>query len=127
MPKGKKLSLKQKRFADDYIETGNATEAAERNYNVKNRNVAKSLGNENLTKPDIMAYIADKAADASSMIYKLSQNAKAEGIRYTASKDILDRAGYKPVDKSDITSQGEKIIIIPAELMKKNESPSSTE
>ena len=49
----KRLTLKQLKFIQIYIETGNATKAAMRVYNCKNENVAKSLGSENLTKPYI--------------------------------------------------------------------------
>lgn len=50
-----KLTEKQKRFADYYIELGNATEAAKRaGYSHK---TAKSIGQENLTKPAIRNYI----------------------------------------------------------------------
>lgn len=53
-----KLTEKQKRFADYYIETGNATEAAIRaGYSKK---TARFIGNENLTKPNIKAYIDEK-------------------------------------------------------------------
>lgn len=53
-----KLSVKQKRFADYYIETGNATEAAIRaGYSKK---TARFIGNENLTKPHIKAYIDER-------------------------------------------------------------------
>lgn len=53
-----KLTVKQKRFADYYIETGNATEAAIRaGYSKK---TARFIGNENLTKPNIKAYIDEK-------------------------------------------------------------------
>ena len=97
-----KLTKKQKGFVKDYLDTGNATESAERNYNVKDRDVARSIGSENLTKPDIRAYLADKSNDAVSMVYTLSQTAENEGVRLNASKDILDRAGYKPVDKSEV-------------------------
>ena len=45
-----KLTEKQKRFIDYYIETGNATESARKaGYSKK---TAKSIGNENLTKLD---------------------------------------------------------------------------
>jgi phage terminase small subunit len=50
-----KLTEKQKRFADYYIETGNATESA-----VKagySRKTAKEIASENLTKPNIKEYI----------------------------------------------------------------------
>ncbi|MCY7581476.1 MULTISPECIES: terminase small subunit [Bacillus] len=53
-----KLTEKQKRFADYYIELGNATEAARKaGYSSK---TAKSIGQENLTKPDIKTYIKER-------------------------------------------------------------------
>ncbi len=48
-----KLTKKQQGFVEDYLETGNATEAAERNYDVKDRSVANAIGAENLSKPSI--------------------------------------------------------------------------
>jgi hypothetical protein len=53
----KRLTLKQLKFIQIYIETGNATKAAMTVYNCKNENTAKSLGSENLTKPDIACEI----------------------------------------------------------------------
>lgn len=51
----KKLTPKQKAFADYYIETGNATYAAIRaGYSKK---TARVIGQENLTKPAIKQYI----------------------------------------------------------------------
>lgn len=53
-----KLTEKQKRFCDYYIETGNATEAAIRaGYSQK---TARFIGAENLTKPNIKKYIGDR-------------------------------------------------------------------
>lgn len=50
-----KLTPKQQAFCDYYIETGNATEAAMKaGYS---RKTAKSIGQENLTKPDLKEYI----------------------------------------------------------------------
>lgn len=59
-----KLTLKQQKFCDYYIETGNATEAAKRaGYSEK---TARVIGQENLLKPAISDYInirIEKAAD----------------------------------------------------------------
>lgn len=53
-----KLTEKQKRFADYYIETGNATESAiKAGYSKK---TARVIGQENLTKPAIKSYIDEK-------------------------------------------------------------------
>ncbi len=50
-----KLTLKQQRFADEYIISANATEAAiKAGYSEK---TARAIGNENLSKPYIKAYI----------------------------------------------------------------------
>jgi phage terminase small subunit len=94
-----KLTLKQAKFAQGYLETGNATEAANLVYRVKNRNTAHAIGAENLRKPTIREYLDEKAENAAEMIYQLSQQADSEYVRLGASKDILDRAGYF-VDKN---------------------------
>jgi len=53
-----KLTERQKAFCDYYIETLNATEAARRaGYSEK---TAKEIGCENLTKPNIQAYIQER-------------------------------------------------------------------
>ena len=44
------LTLKQRKWIKEYIETGNATEASMRAYDVKSREVAASIGHENLIK-----------------------------------------------------------------------------
>lgn len=58
-----KLTLKQQRFADEYIISGNATEAAiKAGYSKK---TARSIADENLTKPDIKTYIDEKLKELS--------------------------------------------------------------
>lgn len=89
-----KITNKQKKFIDEYLNIGNATEAAMQAYKPKNRATARSIGSENLTKPNIRAYLEEKGANAAAMIYKLSQKAKNEAVRLNASRDILDRVGY---------------------------------
>lgn len=50
-----KLNAKQKRFCLEYVQDYNATKAAIRaGYSQK---TARSMGSENLTKPDILAYV----------------------------------------------------------------------
>lgn len=54
----KDLTPKQKAFADEYLKCGNATEAARRaGYNSKS---ARQIGTENLSKPSIFEYIAER-------------------------------------------------------------------
>lgn len=49
----KKITIKQKKFIDRYIETGNATQAAFEVFNVKSRHNAKILGWNYLQKPKV--------------------------------------------------------------------------
>lgn len=68
-----KLTVKQKKFADYYIETGNATESAIRaGYSEK---TAKEMGYENLTKPHIKNYIDKRLKELED-----KQIAKAEEV-----------------------------------------------
>lgn len=54
----KKLTIKQKKFADEYIIRGNATQAAiKAGYSKK---TARFTGAENLTKPNIKSYIDER-------------------------------------------------------------------
>lgn len=56
-----KLTPKQRKFCDFYIETCNATEAAiKAGYS---ENTAKEIGYENLTKPHIKVYIDQRMAE----------------------------------------------------------------
>ena len=73
-----KLTPKQQKFADYYIETGNATESAIRaGYS---KRTAKEIGSENLTKLHISSYIdermkqlqSERIADATEVLETLT-------------------------------------------------------
>jgi phage terminase small subunit len=78
------VTEKQKRFCDEYLIDLNATQAAIRaGYSAK---TAKAIGCENLTKPDIQAYIQEqldriheqKTADAQEVIEYLTSVMRGE-------------------------------------------------
>ena len=55
------MTPRQKKFCEYYIQSGNATDAARKaGYSEK---TARAIGNENLTKPDIQAYIHERIGD----------------------------------------------------------------
>ena len=59
-----RLTTKQRLFADEYIKSGNATQSAiKAGYSPK---TVRSIGQENLTKPDIKSYIDAKMAEIES-------------------------------------------------------------
>lgn len=58
------LTIKQKRFVDEYIISGNATDAAiKAGYS---KRTAKSIGAENLTKPDIVNALREREKEIQS-------------------------------------------------------------
>ena len=60
----RKLTPKQRKFADEYIKSGNAADAARKaGYSKRS---ARSVGQENLTKPDIKQYIDERMAEIAS-------------------------------------------------------------
>lgn len=60
----RKLTPKQRKFADEYIKSGNAADAARKaGYSKRS---ARSVGQENLTKPDIKKYIDEQMAEIAS-------------------------------------------------------------
>ncbi len=79
----KRLTLKQLKFIQRYLETKNATQAAMEVYRCKNLRVAAALGSENLTKPDIACEI-DKYRKEGGLSIQKAINAINDG--YDAEK-----------------------------------------
>lgn len=104
-----KLTLKQKIFIEAYLEKKNATQAALKAYDTTDYNTAGNIGSENLKNPKIMAFLEAAAEEAAGNIMQLAQTARNETVRLNANKDILDRAGYEPIKKVDVTSKGKKL------------------
>ena len=101
----KRLTKKQEGFAKDYIETGNATLAVKQNYGVSNDNSAAAAGSRLLRSVKVQEYIEDKAEHVAAIVYEIAQFGESDPVRLSASKDILDRAGYKPIERSISVTQ----------------------
>lgn len=122
-----KLTTKQRKFCDEYIKSGNAKDAAiKAGYSPK---TAYSIGNENLNKPELKAYIekrlkqleSEKIAGAREALEYLSSVmrgeqtesvATARGVydnvpvsakdRINAAKEILKRYPSDPMTKAQL-------------------------
>lgn len=97
-----KLTEKQEKFCDEYIKLGNAKEAAiNAGYS---KRTAKSIGAENLTKPDLKKYIDERMAQLASerimsaqeILERLSLIASAE---ITETVVVANAEGYSEVEK----------------------------
>ena len=51
------LTKKQKAFADEYLKTGNATQAIKHNYGIEDNNTAAVMGFDNLRNANIQRYV----------------------------------------------------------------------
>jgi len=94
-----KLTKKQKDFAKEYLETGNGVQSALKAYDTTDYKTASVIAHENLEKPRVKEYLESKADKAAEFIYKLAESAENEGVRLSASKDILDRSGFKAFEQ----------------------------
>src|SRR6185295_13028722 len=87
----RKITMKQKAFADKYLETGNRTKAALATYNTTDYSTAGIIGSDNLKKPKIIEYLNGNGYNAATEIVRLGLKAKNEAVRLGANKDVLDR------------------------------------
>ena len=80
------LTPKQRKFADEYVKTGNATQSAvAAGYNEKS---ARQIGAENLSKPYINAYISEqlekieshKVMNANEALQRITMIARGESV-----------------------------------------------
>lgn len=99
-----KLTPKQEKFANGYIESGNATSSAKQAYNTSNDASARAIGSENLTKLNIQAYIQEQAYPVLDNMIYLALNAEKESDQIRAGKEILDRA-FKVSEKEKTTNK----------------------
>lgn len=108
-------------FVTEYIKSGNATQAAiaagysektaysQGSRLLKNVEVQQYLNKteQNLNR-DLRQIFAEDAVEAYQVLKKIMLNdAAMDKDRITAARDILDRGGYKPVEKvvADITTE----------------------
>jgi phage terminase small subunit len=104
---------KQEAFVEEYCKSGNAAQSAiKAGYSEK---VAKQKGY--LLKEQFSREIEEKTKKmlrdcvpgALAQLKNLSDSAISEAVKLGAIKDILDRAGYKPVERIDqIISHADK-------------------
>lgn len=70
---------------------------------------------KSLKRPHVQAYMLQRmneefglsAVAAVNTVRRLSTGAKSEYVQLEASKDLLDRAGYKPIDRSQVQVAGD--------------------
>lgn len=101
-----------KEFAKEYLETGNGTQSVlETNPNITNDNSAAATASRLLRNVKVQQYLENIAEKAATRIEQLMEQSENLTVALGASKDIMDRAGFKPVDKTDHTTNGKDMNI----------------
>ena len=115
----RQMTERQKRFVDEYIllKGRNQTQAAiNAGYSPK---TAYSIASENMKKPEIQDYLAQRkkeleeelrqslffdAVQARDVMARILEDPQAtDRDKLTAARDFLDRAGFGPVQRQEIT------------------------
>jgi hypothetical protein len=92
-------TLKERMWAKKTIELGNATEAAMQVYDVKNRDTARSIGHENLSKLTLVELMEEKGITDDKLLEVLDEGLKANKV---ISARTMGNADEKTDDFVDI-------------------------
>lgn len=134
--KDKDLTLKQRKWLKEYLTSGNASDAAYKVYNCKNKESAAQIGWENLRKLDYTSFLEEagvtddllqkkiiEGLDATRTVsaVKTSKNATADSTDFVDVPDFMARHKYLETalklkrrltekQEVDITSGGKPIL-----------------
>ena len=110
------LTKRQKRLVDTLVASGCSIKkaAAEAGYS-KGREceAGRVTGSKALRLPHVLAYLLAETSHELSIdavrarlsIAQMSRDARSEYVRLLASKDILDRTGFKPPEQRQVTGE----------------------
>jgi phage terminase small subunit len=112
--KQRRLTTKQKDLVDTIVASGCSVKEASAKAGYSEGESGRVTASKTLRLPHVQEYMQQRVREsiglnatvASKRILDLSTNAKSEYVQLEASKDILDRAGYKPIEKSMSLVQG---------------------
>lgn len=110
-----KLTDKQMALVDTLVATGCSIKEAAHEAGYAQGESGRVTATKTLRLPHVQSYMMQRVSEtlglnatfAASKLLNLARGAKSEYVQLEASKDILDRAGFKPVDKSQHLVAGE--------------------
>ena len=109
-----RITKKQKTLVDTIVALGCSIKEASSKSGYAEGEAGRVTASKTLRLPHVQEYMQQcrrqsiglNATIASRKVLDLASSAKSEYVQLEASKDILDRAGYKPVEKSMSLVQG---------------------
>ena len=115
VPANKKLTDKQTALVDTIVAKGCTIAQAAEEAGYAAGESGRVTATKTMKLAHVQQYLAQRmneefglsATVAVNTVRRLSQNAKSEYVQLEASKDLLDRAGYKPIDRSQVQVAGD--------------------
>ena len=112
LPIKDRLTIKEKKAADHYIDNGNKIKAIDYAYTMGTKGGSKtnkqkqynlnSMSTQVFNRKRVQDYLQEQSSSAASRVVDLSITADSDAVRLNANKDILDRAGFKPKEVSEV-------------------------
>lgn len=111
----RKLTTRQRALVDVMVAEGLKTSQAAKAAGYADGKSGYVTAAKTLKLPHVQQYMMQRIAEqlgtnaafATAKLMTLSSGAKSEYVQLEASKDILDRAGFKPIDRSQIQVAGD--------------------
>ena len=111
----RKLTTRQKALVEAYVANGgNLTKAAEE-AGYAEGNSGRTTAWKAMKTAHVQQYLMQQTAEVFSMhaamavgkVAGLAKSAKSEYVQLEAAKDLLDRAGFKPIDRAQVQVAGD--------------------
>jgi phage terminase small subunit len=110
-----KLTARQTALVDVMVAEGLNTAQAARAAGYAEGKAGYVTASKTLKLPHVQQYMMQRIAEAlgtnaafaAAKVMKLANGAKSEYVQLEAAKDILDRAGFKPIDRAQVQVAGD--------------------
>ena len=111
----RKLTPKQEALVDTLVASGCSVTQAAKDAGYASGDSGRVSAFKALRQPHVQQYMMRRVSEqlgmnatvAAARVMRLATGAKSEYVQLEASKDILDRAGYKPIDRSQVQIAGD--------------------
>ena len=111
----RKLTPKQTALVDTLVANGCTLREAATTAGYSDGEAGRVTASKTIRLPHVQQYMMQRVSEqlgmnatrAASRVMYLATGARSEYVQLEAAKDILDRAGYKPIDRSQVQVAGD--------------------
>ena len=115
VPNTRKLTKRQTALVDTIVANGCTIAKAAEIAGYSSGESGRVTATKTMKLPHVQQYLMTRmneefglsATLAAGTVRRLAMGAKSEYVQLEASKDLLDRAGYKPIDRSQVQVAGD--------------------